>query len=487
MKKDIQRLLHHGAIYWIGNAINRLGAFVLLPLYTHYLSLSEYGALELLYASSATLSVLLGAGLSHATLRFYFDYESKKDRNAVITTNLFTSLGLSIAGVLLLASWVPEMTVLLLGDSGYEKALQLVLVIIVIELSSEIGYAYLRAKELSIFYVLLSIAKLITQLVFSVLFVAYWEEGIVGVLKANLICAGLVGTILIFYVIRHCGFSFDLAKAIPVIKYSVPFAGSAIVMVLMINVGQVMLRTYASLEAVGVYGLAMKFGLLLRFMLVEPFQRVYGPFRFSIMNQDDAKDIQIVVTHYFVVAVSFVALGISLFASDVLVIASSEAFWTASSVVPLLLVGVAAREMSYCYQTGLLYQKKTKYILYISMVVFVIDVAGNFILIQLMGVYGAATMFIISGVIFSFLTFYVSQKIYPVSYLHVRSLIVTLVAITFYVLSLFLVPAEIIWGIVVKTGLILGFVLVLYLIDSKVRGMFKELAVRASSLKEKFL
>ncbi len=68
MLDDLKRLFRHGGIYLVGNILNRVGAFLLLPLYTQHLPLAEYGVLEILYSTVAIISVLCAAGLSHTTL-----------------------------------------------------------------------------------------------------------------------------------------------------------------------------------------------------------------------------------------------------------------------------------------------------------------------------------------------------------------------------------------------------------------------------------
>ena len=77
---DIKRFFKHTSIYAIGNIINRIGAFILLPVYTNYLSVSEYGIVEIFYVISSVVSGILAIGLAHATLRFYFEFNDESDR-----------------------------------------------------------------------------------------------------------------------------------------------------------------------------------------------------------------------------------------------------------------------------------------------------------------------------------------------------------------------------------------------------------------------
>ena len=69
---DIKRFFKHSSIYAIGNILNRIGAFLLLPIYTTYLTVVEYGTLEMFYLVSSVVSGILAIGIAHATLHYAF-------------------------------------------------------------------------------------------------------------------------------------------------------------------------------------------------------------------------------------------------------------------------------------------------------------------------------------------------------------------------------------------------------------------------------
>jgi O-antigen/teichoic acid export membrane protein len=63
LAQEIKRLGKHSAIYGVGGLIQRLVAVLLLPLYTRFLTPSDYGAIEALVALSAVIFALLRAGI----------------------------------------------------------------------------------------------------------------------------------------------------------------------------------------------------------------------------------------------------------------------------------------------------------------------------------------------------------------------------------------------------------------------------------------
>ena len=143
---DMGRLVKHSSIYAIGSVLNRVGVFILLPVYTNYLSLAQYGELEMFYAIAAVSGGLLSVGLAHATLRFYFEYEDPRDRREVVSTNLVVATGIAAIGALALAPFREAISSLVFGAPGHELGIAIVLATMVLEMSTQIGLAYLRAR-----------------------------------------------------------------------------------------------------------------------------------------------------------------------------------------------------------------------------------------------------------------------------------------------------------------------------------------------------
>ena len=80
MARQLFGLARHSAIYGVGGLIARVLAVVLLPLYTRYLTRSDYGAIGTLIALTAVLAVLLRLGTQSAFFRFYFDSKERADQ-----------------------------------------------------------------------------------------------------------------------------------------------------------------------------------------------------------------------------------------------------------------------------------------------------------------------------------------------------------------------------------------------------------------------
>lgn len=415
-RREIGRFFKHSTIYAIGNVINRVGAFLLLPVYTRFLSTGEYGSLELFYAVMAVISGVLSVGLAHATLRFYFEFESERARKAVVSTNLVASLALTTLGGLLLAPWAPEISSLVFGDGRLSTGILVILATIVFELSSQVALAYVRAIEYSRFYVYVAIAKLVVQVLLNSFIVIVLDGGVIGILTGNLITVVLGWAVLTGFSVYHCGLRFDLAKLWPVLAYSLPFLGGTLVGLVNENADRFLITQFLSLSALGLYALAVKLSMVVEQLVGEPFNRAYGAYRFSIMKSPMAGALQARISNYLFLGALVICLWMSVLVEDLLAIMSSREFLPAALLVPPILLATLLRIMSYPMQTGILYAKKTRFVFYITLLMATISLGGNLWLIPRLGIHGAIVTLVLVALAEMLSNMLISHRYFPVTY-----------------------------------------------------------------------
>src|SRR5512133_3432616 len=112
MLNRLKELFRHSAIYGLGSIVARILAVLLLPLYTRYLTPSDYGLIETLVALGAVLSALVAQAMKSAFFRFYFDSKDEARRLLVIRTAFWyvmaAATAVLVAGVALAGqiSWL---------------------------------------------------------------------------------------------------------------------------------------------------------------------------------------------------------------------------------------------------------------------------------------------------------------------------------------------------------------------------------------------
>lgn len=414
--KEVGRFFKHSGIYAIGNALNRVGAFLLLPIYTRLLSPAEYGTLETLYLLSTVVSGVLGVGIAHATLRFYFDYKEPADRRAVISTNLMASLVISVAGVLGVALFADPLAAWLFKGQRLGSAIHWMLATIVFELASQVSLAYVRAVERSMLFIVVSFVKLVVQVIANSVALMHFNAGVEGMMAGNFLTVALGFAVLSWVTLRECGLRFEWAKLMPVLRYSVPLLWTTLVGIIGGTADRFLLQSLVSLEALGIYALALKLSKLVSDLVGEPINRAYGAFRFTIMERDDAGLIQAHLVRYLAVVLSAIGLAIVLFAGDALRLIAAPAYWSAARYLPWLVLAAVLQVLVYPLQTGIYYQKKSDQIFYIALGTSFSGLALGVPLIWAFDILGACLTVLGVAVVSVVLTDRISQRYFPVRY-----------------------------------------------------------------------
>ncbi|MCK5788553.1 MAG: polysaccharide biosynthesis C-terminal domain-containing protein, partial [Chlamydiia bacterium] len=159
------------------------------------------------------------------------------------------------------------------------------------------------------------------------------------------------------------------------------------------------------------------------------------------------------------------ALGVSLFSREILLVfAQKPEFHIAYKIVPLITIAFIFKGIQYMFLLGFHYVKKTKYIAYIVTIALFVNIGLNFMLIPKLGIWGAALSTVISSLLISVISYYVSQKFYPVKYEIGKMFIVFAVGTVLYLVSGLLANANIYFGIGIKVVLCLSFPILLYVL-----------------------
>jgi len=454
---DIKRLAKHSSIYTIGNLLTKMVGFIMLPLYTHYLTPADYGTLEIVMLAFPLITVFMGMGMSQATIRYYYDSDLSIDRKQVVGTALTTSIILSFLGSLFLIVISDQLSMLLFQESGYSYAIKLAVIALFFELSMEVPLSFIRVKEYSVLYVSISLIRLLLAVLLNILFLAYLNMSYEGILYSSIITAGLEFIVLYSLTFKYCGFCFSVEKLKQMALYGYPLIFAGLGMIILNLVDRYFLTIKTDLATVGLYAVSLKFASLLSIGFIIPFWRSYGPFRFSIMNKPDAKVIYADVFRFFMVIVTWIGIGIALLSRELIILMTGDEFWSAYDTVPLLVVGGVLYGIYYLTQTGIYIHKKTQYIAYIINVVALFKIASSWYLIEYFNAQGAALSVVLSFSLLTCITFIVSQRLYFIKYSWLSLIKTIFLGVVLYYLISQVVLDSVMFTLIVKSILLLSF------------------------------
>ena len=422
MAEDLKRLVKHTSIYTIGNLLYRGAAFFLIPLYVHYLKPAEYGMLEIFYATVAVSQILISSGIAHATLRFYFEYKDEADQKKVISTALITTMVIGVCGALAMISLSSRLSLWLFHTPDLAPYFRLTALMLAFEITKEIALSFIRAREYSILFVGVSFLQLILLVGINTYMVVALQEGVYGFLLGNLIATIVTWILLVGFTVKQCGLKFDISQLSAIVAYGYPLMLSGLIGSVAKNADRFFLNAFVSLEVVGLYALASKVGIALQTFVVEPFTRSYGPFRFSIMREENAKAVYTSVMTYFCAGVTFIGLLMAMFSEEIIRIVADHSYYGSAVLIPYFLIDAILFGVLYNLQTGIYITKSTKYMFYITTSSVLIQLAMNFLLVRRFGVYGAIVSTLTASLYSVIMTWKIAQGLFPIEYDYKRVL-----------------------------------------------------------------
>ena len=181
-----KRLIGGTFNYGLGSILPQVVSFLLLPVYTSYLSPADYGVLELVGAFGAVLAVLMRFGVPGAVTRFYFDHrEGESLRDYVTTINRFLWISSLLVGALALCLVFAAEKYILPGVPLEFTAI--VIVVCLLSANADLQRRLIQAREQSQYAALLSFGFALANIGLAVLFIAGFRWGVKGMLFAQLL------------------------------------------------------------------------------------------------------------------------------------------------------------------------------------------------------------------------------------------------------------------------------------------------------------
>lgn len=423
---QLGRLGKHSAIYGLGGLIQRFLAVLLLPVYTRYLTPSDYGTVETLIALTTALVIVLRLGMPNAFIRFYFDSKDPDQRRVILRTSFWFTMGVATLGLIGGVALSPEISTLLFGSDDDATVVAAAFVGLWAQMNWEQMLSLFRVEERSVAYVSASLVNIGVTITATLVLVVQLDKGPLGVIVGNFIGTLVVYTLLLGYRREQLGLQFDRRLFREMNRFGLPLVPSALMLWVTNLSDRFFLLKLADAEEVGLYSVGVRIASAMALALTA-FRTAWPAFAYSIDDEGEAKRTYAWVLTYVVVFMSWAATGLALLSPWLVDWIAAPAFSSSSEVVGPLAFSVVLFSGYVVIAIGLGRTKRTQFNWVITGAAAIVNVSLNLILIPEYGMMGAAiatlaayaTMFV--GMIWW------AQRVYPVRYQWRR--VVTAVAV----------------------------------------------------------
>jgi O-antigen/teichoic acid export membrane protein len=415
---SFRRLGRETAIYGLGVLLGRAVSFLMLPVYTRFLSPSDYGIIQLLDLTVDVAAIFFTAGATSGVQRFYFKTTDPAARARLLSTTFFLVLSLSTLGALTLGALSPWIWKYGLKGAGQPWFIVLAAANFAAGTLMSMPLSFAQTTQRARLFLGFSLAKLVLQLSLNILFVVVFKAGVAGLLFSTLITYLLLGGSLAIWLLRQTGLHFDMQVVRDLRRFGVPYQLTWAGSFLLTFGDRFFLQAGWGVAAVGLYGMAYQFGFLLSQLGNTPFLSAWNPHRHQLVHlpaeeRDRRYDKGF---FYFNLLLITAAMGIAVFIRPVIKVMTTPAFHPAAYLVPIILLAYVAEAWADVFRFAFDVTEHTRYSTYATWIVVAVVLVLYMVLIPRYGAYGAAVATVLGFSLRALLVYLWAQHLWPIHY-----------------------------------------------------------------------
>jgi O-antigen/teichoic acid export membrane protein len=462
----LRRLATTGAAYTAASVVSKLIAVALLPLYTRYLSPTDYGAAEVMFAAVVSASIVVRFGMIEALLRFY--YKDGEDPARVVGTSFATLFWISTVAALIALPFAQPISEALLNApsaelSGQEAAElgRIAIGGLWVLTMMEFLLTLFRLEERARAYFVTTLLNVVAAIGLTVVLVVGQGEGARGILIGSYASGAVFVVALCIVHRRRLSLWIDRPLLRRLTRFGLPTMPAELSLYLLNFVDRIIIVRTIGLAEAGLYSLAVKFAQGIN-VLVRGFQLAWPPLAYSIRDDDEARRFYASVVTWFVTGCAFVVTAMWLFSRWIVRLLADPRFFDSYEAIGLIATAVTLYALYMVLVVILGRTGRTEFNFPATIAALVANVALNLLLVPSMGIVGAGLALVASYVVVVALMYVFTKRLFPVPYEWGRLLRVLLISSLLVLAGELALPTEGFAGLLARVALWLLFPLALF-------------------------
>lgn len=367
-------------IYFVGTVFNKLIIFILLPVYTQYLSPSSYGDADLVITTVTMLVSLFFMEVWTPLLRFSYDSDDREDKNKIYYNVSLIALfctPIYLASCFVMGTWQKLPYMLWMIVYGFSL---LIMHILQFEV---------RATGKNSDFMISGMISSVLQLVISFVCIYKFNFGaeivVISPAVSNLIAALYIECKYKYvFILKRKYYSSNLIKQI--VKYSFPLSINAVAFWAMTNINRYFSKAFLGDEANGYIALATKF-----IALINTLVQIYSlAWQESAYEHSNSRDRSNYYSKMFTVYLDFMAVGTAvaiLMTNIIFPVFIAKEYEVTQLILPIYYTAAFASAISNFYGHIFNAEKKTGILLYSTIVGAAVNVLMLYLTINKWGIY----------------------------------------------------------------------------------------------------
>lgn len=405
-----KKIIKNTVIYSIGEVVPKLLGFLLLPIYTHYLSPADYGIISYTSAVMVFLPAFSTLCLNSFLLRFFFERDHDVERQKLVG-NVFSFIAIVNLFIFFIGYFfIPKLINRFHIRIPWDPYFKLAFIAYFLEVFSIIPLAFYRVRQNAKIFVALNLGKVITQYILILVLIVFFEKGVLAFYYGNVIA--LIPFFLIYLVIifKQSIINLNWKEIKEGLRFSLPLLPGAISYLLIDFSDRIFLERSVSMAEIGIYNIAYTLSFSLNMIILSVYRAIEPEIFKRYNDSDEFEDFIYRAKSVFFFSIYLAAMFVTLFSQEFFKIMAPPNYFNGYLYVPIIIVGVIMTGQNIIFGGILAAEKSTKIIGLATLAGVIFNIIFNIIFIPLFGVFAAAISTAISFTVINVIL-YLSMRV----------------------------------------------------------------------------
>lgn len=391
-------LLQNTGLMFIGSFGSKIISFIMLPFYTMWLSVEDYGTCDIINVYATVLLAFVSLSIGEAI--FVIPSQKSKERQS---SYFSSSLVFSISCILLVVILYFVVNCFFNGlQSSFTKNIGYICLITSTTLYTTIFQQFCKGiNKIKVFALAGIVQTLVVATMGFVLIPHYKLDGYIWCI----LIANVITMIYIFFSAKLYEYidihSYSTERLKEMFNYSIPLIPNSVIWLIVSYLNRPMMENYLGLYALGIYSLANRFPLLINTL----YNNLSNSWQISILDQYGKEGFSRFYNNVILLAFCMMSIFVavfSLFTKPLVQTFLNSNYYESIDYIPILCLSCLF--ISLGSMVGAIFSavRKSKYFFYSSVWSALAAIVLNLVLIKNFGLYGACWACVISYIIGGF-------------------------------------------------------------------------------------
>jgi O-antigen/teichoic acid export membrane protein len=406
-KNNLKNFLIYNTSVWIPVVLN----FLLLPVFTAYLTPADYGMRAIVFLAILILEILTNFGINWVIRSKYFSFSNTDERNRYLSS-LFIILffpRILVLIVFMLGTDILFPTLFNDWSGVYTELFKIQLMIFLINYPNEIFFAIYILERQSKRFSSLVLIKYFSNTIISLVALIIFKKGVFSLFYGELFGVIMFQLISIIHFRSDFTYRFDKTVITDILRIGIPAMPKSLFQTIQLNIDKYILQIFLPVSDIGIFSKSQFVNKGVS-GFNKAFSNAYSPSYLKKMNEDGNDISARNIMTYWILFISIILVFSILFLSDIFrVMGVNKQFWICATYAPFYAMNILITSYALMYGNNILLSGKTYYFTYRSIFSGLTNIIANIILIPIYGITGAIFATLISAITFFLIELYISE------------------------------------------------------------------------------